>query len=127
MIRRRLQIWLWCLLPFLAAHMLVPAGFMPQFANGHAQLVLCSLHADLQMQTTATPASLRALLSKQQGGAPGSHCLFSQAAAPALAWLPPPAAPLQLLLCGVQPMLVAALPRDCTPTSHRARGPPSTL
>lgn len=106
--------------------MLVPAGFMPQFAGGRAQLVLCSLHGDLSVQV-GVPASLQELLGKQQGGAPGSHCLFSQAAAPALAWLPPLFSPPHLLRRGLQPLLATVLPRDCAPASRRARGPPSPL
>ncbi len=39
---RRIQLWVWLLLPFLVARACLPAGFMAQAVAGRLQLVFCS-------------------------------------------------------------------------------------
>jgi hypothetical protein len=39
---RRVQLWVWWLLPFLVARALMPVGFMAQAQGGKLQIVLCS-------------------------------------------------------------------------------------
>lgn len=126
MTSRRLRIWLCCLLPFLVAQMLVPTGFMPQFGDGRAALVWCGLHGDTY-QSRALPESLQKLLDKKQGTETSNHCLFSQAAAPALAWLPASWSPSQPQLIALQPQFALAVPAAGVASAHRARGPPALI
>ncbi|MGC3982834.1 MAG: hypothetical protein QM808_16410 [Steroidobacteraceae bacterium] len=39
---RRVQAWVWWLLPLLVARALMPVGFMAQLSDGQVQIVLCS-------------------------------------------------------------------------------------
>ena len=39
---RRVQLWVWWLLPFLVARALMPVGFMAQAQDGKLQIVFCN-------------------------------------------------------------------------------------
>ena len=42
MTARRIQLWVWLLLPFLVARALMPVGFMAQAQGGKLQIVFCT-------------------------------------------------------------------------------------
>lgn len=112
---RRVQAWVWWLLPLLVARSLLPIGFMAQAHDGQLQVVFCSA-ALLLEQGSDSAGDLPV-------GTGGESCPFLHAAA-----APPPA-------FHALPVVIAATDRvvvpDTTaaisvgpPRTDRARGPP---
>lgn len=113
-----LALWL---LPWLAARLMIPAGFMPVTGDAHLRWVLCSV--------TAPPAE-RAPPAAPGDGAAGLHktllCPFAAAAASAA---PPPAAAVFASAVPsrafVPPDRPAPPVSSGAPRSQQARGPPA--
>lgn len=72
---RRVQTWVWWLLPFLVARALMPVGFMAQAVDGKLQIVFCSAGVS-QLHTGHDDSG-----NKHTSAQNDFSCPFAQAAA----------------------------------------------
>ncbi|MGE0116057.1 MAG: DUF2946 family protein [Steroidobacteraceae bacterium] len=119
---RRLQTWVWWLLPLLVARSLVPVGFMAQAHEGKFQIVFCTTGVSLPLAVAHDDAG-----GNHDASHANSSCLFAQAAAVPLPDLSGSAAIAFLPTAEMLPP--ADLPTHASgpPRLDRARGPPALI
>lgn len=109
---RRVQAWVWWLLPLLVARALMPVGFMAQAVDGKLQIVFCS--AGMSQSGTAHDDAGNKHADVQND----FSCPFAQAAA----------APLPVIGGGESiPFFVTAEILPPAESRHVAAGPPRYL
>lgn len=79
MTSRRLQSWVWWLLPLLVARALMPVGFMAQMQDGQLQIVFCS--AGISQLARSDPGDADHADAQHNASQGDLSCPFAQAAA----------------------------------------------
>ncbi|HVY23244.1 MAG TPA: hypothetical protein VG962_07825 [Steroidobacteraceae bacterium] len=121
---RQARLWVWWLLPIMAARALVPAGFMADVASGDFRLVICSGIAALN--TSIADHDVHDAITHSQSRHSPTHvlCPFAASAGAALAMaLSAAMLVFQLITCALT-YRNAAIVANHRYAAHAIRGPP---